>query len=355
MVASGKNEIITIRGLNKTFGSGDTAVTALSGIDLTIYEGEIFGIIGFSGAGKSTLVRCINLLERPTSGSITVNGQKLTWMEKQADGKSCMRTVSPQELRQARKKISMIFQGFNLLMQRTCLKNVCFPMELSGVPKAQAEKKALELLDLVGLKEKASAYPAQLSGGQKQRIAIARALASNPKVLLCDEATSALDPTTTRSILKLIQDINRRMGITAVIITHEMAVVEEICTRVAILDGGEVAEEGRVEDIFAHPATDAARRLVYPGGVSAKQYPAGTRAVRVSFNGGTVYDPLIASLAIDCGVKVTILGADTRTIDGKAFGTMLLLLPDDPNEAAKALSYIRSQPNITAEEVEYHA
>ena len=228
-------------------------------------------------------------------------------------------------------------------------------MELSGVPKAQAEKKALELLDLVGLKEKASAYPAQLSGGQKQRVAIARALATDPKVLLCDEATSALDPTTTNSILALLKELNQKLGVTVVIITHQMSVIEEICTRVAILDGGEVAEEGRVEDIFAHPATDAARRLVYPGGVSAKQYPASTRAVRVSFNGGTVYDPLIASLAIDCGVKVTILGADTRTIDGKAFGTMLLLLPDDSNEAAKALSYIRSQPNITAEEVEYHA
>ena len=346
---------IKLEHISKTFGDTGDGVHAVKDVSLEIGDGEIFGIIGFSGAGKSTLVRCINLLERPTSGSITVNGQKLTWMEKQADGKSCMRTVSPQELRQARKKISMIFQGFNLLMQRTCLKNVCFPMELSGVPKAQAEKKALELLDLVGLKEKASAYPAQLSGGQKQRVAIARALATDPKVLLCDEATSALDPTTTNSILALLKELNQKLGVTVVIITHQMSVIEEICTRVAILDGGEVAEEGRVEDIFAHPATDAARRLVYPGGVSAKQYPAGTRAVRVSFNGGTVYDPLIASLAIDCGVKVTILGADTRTIDGKAFGTMLLLLPDDPNEAAKALSYIRSQPNITAEEVEYHA
>ena len=333
--------MIKLEHISKTFGDTGDGVHAVKDVSLEIGDGEIFGIIGFSGAGKSTLVRCINLLERPTSGSITVNGQKLTWMEKQADGKSCMRTVSPQELRQARKKISMIFQGFN--------------MELSGVPKAQAEKKALELLDLVGLKEKASAYPAQLSGGQKQRVAIARALATDPKVLLCDEATSALDPTTTNSILALLKELNQKLGVTVVIITHQMSVIEEICTRVAILDGGEVAEEGRVEDIFAHPATDAARRLVYPGGVSAKQYPAGTRAVRVSFNGGTVYDPLIASLAIECGVKVNILGADTRNIDGKAFGTMLLLLPDDPNEAAKALSYIRSQPNITAEEVEYHA
>lgn len=334
--------MIKLEHISKTFGDTGDGVHAVKDVSLEIGDGEIFGIIGFSGAGKSTLVRCINLLERPTSGTVTVDGQELT-------------ALSEKELRQARKKISMIFQGFNLLMQRTCLKNVCFPMELSGVPKAQAEKKALELLDLVGLKEKASAYPAQLSGGQKQRVAIARALATDPKVLLCDEATSALDPTTTNSILALLKELNQELGVTVVIITHQMSVIEEICTRVAILDGGEVAEEGRVEDIFAHPATDAARRLVYPGGVSAKQYPAGTRAVRVSFNGGTVYDPLIASLAIDCGVKVTILGADTRTIDGKAFGTMLLLLPDDSNEAAKALSYIRSQPNITAEEVEYHA
>ena len=334
--------MIKLEHISKTFGDTGDGVHAVKDVSLEIGDGEIFGIIGFSGAGKSTLVRCINLLERPTSGTVTVDGQELT-------------ALSEKELRQARKKISMIFQGFNLLMQRTCLKNVCFPMELSGVPKAQAEKKALELLDLVGLKEKASAYPAQLSGGQKQRVASARALATDPKVLLCDEATSALDPTTTNSILALLKELNQKLGVTVVIITHQMSVIEEICTRVAILDGGEVAEEGRVEDIFAHPATDAARRLVYPGGVSAKQYPAGTRAVRVSFNGGTVYDPLIASLAIDCGVKVTILGADTRTIDGKAFGTMLLLLPDDSNEAAKALSYIRSQPNITAEEVEYHA
>ena len=334
--------MIKLEHISKTFGDTGDGVHAVKAVSLEIGDGEIFGIIGFSGAGKSTLVRCINLLERPTSGTVTVDGQELT-------------ALSEKELRQARKKISMIFQGFNLLMQRTCLKNVCFPMELSGVPKAQAEKKALELLDLVGLKEKASAYPAQLSGGQKQRVAIARALATDPKVLLCDEATSALDPTTTNSILALLKELNQKLGVTVVIITHQMSVIEEICTRVAILDGGEVAEEGRVEDIFAHPATDAARRLVYPGGVSAKQYPAGTRAVRVSFNGGTVYDPLIASLAIECGVKVNILGADTRNIDGKAFGTMLLLLPDDPNEAAKALSYIRSQPNITAEEVEYHA
>ena len=334
--------IIQIQHLYKTFGTGESAVHALEDINLDIQEGEIFGIIGLSGAGKSTLVRCMNLLEQPSSGSVIVDGKEMT-------------ALSEKELRLARRKVTMIFQSFNLLMQRTCLKNVCFPMEISGVPAAQAKKRALELLDLVGLAEKANAYPSQLSGGQKQRVAIARALATDPKVLLCDEATSALDPTTTASILDLLKDLNEKLGVTVVVITHQMSVIEEICSRVAILDGGVVAEQGRVEDIFSNPHTDAARRLVYPGGVSLEQYPAGTRAVRVAFNGGTAYQPLIASLAIDLGIKVNILGADTREIDGKAFGTMLLGLPDDPNEAAKALSYIRAQPNVSAEEVAYHA
>ena len=343
--------IIQIQHLTKTFGSGEGAVHALDDINLEIRQGEIFGIIGLSGAGKSTLVRCMNLLERPTSGTVIVDGQSLAWTD-ETDGRQ--RFIGERELRLARRKITMIFQSFNLLMQRTCLKNVCFPMELGGVPAAQAKQRALELLELVGLGDKAGAYPAQLSGGQKQRVAIARALATDPKVLLCDEATSALDPTTTASILDLLKDLNQKLGVTVVVITHQMSVIEEICSQVAILDGGVVAEQGAVEEIFSHPTTDAARRLVYPGGASVEQYPAGTRAVRVAFNGGTAYQPLIASLAIDCGVKVNILGADTRNIDGKAFGTMLLGLPDDPNEAAKALSYIRSQPNVTAEEVEYH-
>ncbi len=347
--------IIQIQHLTKIFGSGETAVHALEDINLDIQQGEIFGIIGLSGAGKSTLVRCINLLEHPTSGSITVDGQPLAWMEKgDHDEEEKLVLISERELRLARRNVTMIFQSFNLLMQRTCLKNVCFPMEISGVPAAQAKKRAVELLELVGLAEKAEAYPAQLSGGQKQRVAIARALATDPKVLLCDEATSALDPTTTASILGLLKDLNQKLGVTVVVITHQMSVIEEICSRVAILDGGVVAEQGKVEDIFSNPSTDAARRLVYPGGVSVTQYPAGTHAVRVAFNGGTAYQPLIASLAIDCGVKVNILGADTRNIDGKAFGTMLLGLPDDPNEAAKALAYIRAQHNVSAEEVEYH-
>ena len=331
--------IIQIRHLSKQFDGG--AVHALEDINLDIKKGEIFGIIGLSGAGKSTLVRCMNLLERPTQGEILINNQDLT-------------KLSECELRVMRRKIAMIFQSFNLLMQRTCLKNICFPMEIAGVPAAQAKKRAAELLELVGLSEKADAYPAQLSGGQKQRVAIARALATDPEVLLCDEATSALDPTTTASILTLLKDLNRKLGVTVIIITHQMSVIEEVCSRVAILDNGVVAEQGEVEAIFSNPSTDAARRLVYPAGVSAHQYPASSRAVRISFNGSAVYQPLIASLAIDCGVKLSILAADTRNIEGKNFGTMVLSLPDNPNDAAKALSYLRAQHNITVEEVDEH-
>ena len=248
----------------------------------------------------------------------------------------------------------MIFQQFNLLMQRSCLKNICFPMELAGVKKEEAEKRAKELLEMVGLPDKANAYPAQLSGGQKQRIAIARALASNPKVLLCDEATSALDPTTTRSILRLIQDINRRMGITAVIITHEMAVVEEICSHVAILERGRMVETGTVEAVFSNPQTEAGRRLVFPEGANIDKFPV-AGVVRVVFNGGSSYEPLIASLAIDCGVKVNILGADTRNVNGKAFGSMLLGLPEDHGEAVRAMNYLKAQKDVTVEEVpDYH-
>jgi D-methionine transport system ATP-binding protein len=345
--------IIQIQHLNKTFGTGETAVHALEDINLDIRQGEIFGIIGLSGAGKSTLVRCMNLLERPTSGSITVNGQRLAWMEGEGAREKLV-TISERELRLARRNVTMIFQSFNLLMQRTCLQNVCFPMELSGMPRQQQKARAMELLELVGLRDKAGAYPAQLSGGQKQRVAIARSLATDPKVLLCDEATSALDPTTTASILALLQDLNQKLGVTVVVITHQMSVIEEICSRVAILDGGVIAEQGRVEDIFSNPKTEIGRQLVYPGGVRIDQLPP-SRVIRIAFNGGSSYEPLIASLAIDCGVKVNILGADTRNIEGKAFGTMLLGLPEDSGEASKALQYIRSQPNITVEEVENHA
>ena len=332
--------MIKLEHITKTF-SGQSEVHAVKDVSLEIAPGEIFGIIGYSGAGKSTLVRCINLLERPTSGTVTVDGVELTALPERA-------------LRDQRKKISMIFQQFNLLMQRTCLDNVCFPLEIAGAKRDEARRRALELLELVELADKANAYPAQLSGGQKQRIAIARALASDPKVLLCDEATSALDPQSTRAILRLIQKINRETGITVVIITHEMSVVEEICNRVAILDSGSMVETGTVEEIFSNPKTDAGRRLVYPDGIVLEQLSA-AHVVRIAFNGGSSYEPLVASLAIDCGVKVNILGADTRNIDGKAFGTMLLGLPQDTAEAARAMTYLKSQPNVTVEEVrDYH-
>ena len=335
--------ILDLQNINKSYGEGKLEVPVLFDIDLQVEAGEYVAIMGPSGSGKSTLMNIIGCLDVPTSGTYILDGENIS-------GKT------DAELSALRNRtIGFVFQNFNLLPRESALDNVALPMLYAGVHRRERMERARKALERVGLGDRIHFKPTQLSGGQKQRVAIARALATDPKVLLCDEATSALDPTTTNSILALLKELNQKLGVTVVIITHQMSVIEEICTRVAILDGGEVAEEGRVEDIFAHPATDAARRLVYPGGVSAKQYPAGTRAVRVSFNGGTVYDPLIASLAIECGVKVNILGADTRNIDGKAFGTMLLLLPDDPNEAAKALSYIRSQPNITAEEVEYHA
>lgn len=337
--------IIRLSGLTKHFGDGEDQVKALNDINIEINRGEIFGVIGLSGAGKSTLVRCINLLERPTAGSVVVDGKEMT-------------ALNPKELRKARKSIGMIFQGFNLLMQRTALDNICFPMELAGKPRKEAVARARELLEIVDLASKEKAYPAQLSGGQKQRIAIARTLAMDPQVLLCDEATSALDPKTTRDILRLIQDINKRLRITVVVITHEMKVIEEICSRVAILDHGNLAETGTVEEVFAHPRSEAGRRLVYPDGVPdevLRQEASTARVIRVAFNGGTSYQPLIASLAIDCGVKANILGADTRNIDGRAFGTMLLGLPDDDIQAGKALAYIRSQKDITVEEVpDYH-
>ena len=333
--------MIELKHISKVFPTGDGDLHALEDVSLTINDGDIFGIVGMSGAGKSTLVRCINLLERPTSGEVLMDGEDLM-------------TLSPAQLRQKRRSISMIFQQFNLLMQRTCLKNICFPMEIAGVPAAEAKKRAMEYLDIVGLPDKANAYPAQLSGGQKQRVAIARALASDPKVLLCDEATSALDPKTTRDILHLIKDINQRLGITVVVITHEMGVVEAICTHVAVLEHGVLQETGTVEEIFSNPRTEAGRRLVYPDGVVIDQLPA-ANVIRIAFNGGSSYEPLIASLAIDCGVKANILGADTRNVNGKAFGTMLLGLPNDRAQIDKAMNYIKSQPNVTVEEVrDYH-
>ena len=334
--------MIELQHVSKTFENAGGRVDALRDVSLTIADGDIYGIIGMSGAGKSTLVRCINMLERPTEGRVIVNGQQLDVM-------------TPAQLRAARREITMIFQRFNLLMQRTCLQNICFPMELAGVGRKEAQAKARQLLELVGLPDKAQAYPAQLSGGQQQRIAIARALATNPKVLLCDEATSALDPKTTRQILELIQDINRKLGITVVVITHQMSVVEEICDRVAILDGGVVVEEGSVQEIFANPKTAAARRLVAPNGGSAARdlstFAPDDHVVRVTFNGSSTAKPLVASLAAEKGILVSVLSADTRDLSGQCYGSMLLKLPADVEQAKQAAAYMRAQPGITVEEV----
>ena len=329
--------IIEIRNLSKTFGSGENAVAALQDVSLAVEPGEIFGIIGLSGAGKSTLVRCINLLERPDEGKILFHGQDLTH-------------VGSRELRMQRRKISMIFQSFNLLDQRTSLDNICFPLELAGVSRKEARKRAMELLEIVGLPDKANAYPVQLSGGQKQRIAIARALASDPEVLLCDEATSALDPQTTDQILKLLQSINRERGITVIIITHQMSVIEQICNRVAILDSGCVAEIGDVESIFSDPQSKAGRRLVSPEVALPLSDWEGSVA-RIAFNGNASADPIIASVAMELGEKVSILGADTRNVSGKAFGTMLISLPQDEARKRKILEYLNAFDGVTAEEV----
>jgi D-methionine transport system ATP-binding protein len=315
-------------------------VEALKDINLTIQDGDIYGIIGMSGAGKSTLVRCINMLERPTSGQVLIDGKD-------------MGSLPPSQLRQARRDITMIFQSFNLLMQRNCLKNVCFPLELSGMKSAEAKKKAMELLELVGLPDKAKNYPAQLSGGQQQRVAIARALATNPKVLLCDEATSALDPNTTHSILRLIRDINQRLGITVIIITHQMSVVEEICNHVAILDGGVVAEEGAVGTVFSSPKSQAARRLVFPNGTDdVVSNPNQEKRIRVIFNGAQAAGtPLIATMASEKHILVNILSASTRSIEDRAYGSMLLGIPGGPEQIQETISYLTSVPNVIVEEV----
>ncbi|MCI7085287.1 ATP-binding cassette domain-containing protein [bacterium] len=332
--------MIEIKNLSKTFAAPDGDFQALKNINITVGDGDIFGIIGMSGAGKSTLVRCINMLERPTEGSVIIDGVDV--------GK-----LNNKELREVRRDVTMIFQGFNLLMQRTCLKNVCFPLELKGVKKKDAKKRALELLEIVGLSEKANAYPAQLSGGQQQRIAIARALTTNPKVLLCDEATSALDPKTTRSILSLLKEINQKLGITVIVITHQMSVIEEICNNVAILDNGQVAEQGKVSDIFSSPKSQTAKHLVFPdGGENIENTLKSERILRVVFNGANATDtPLIAKMAAEKGVFANILSASTKSIGDKAYGNMLLSFPNDENTLESAKEYLNSMDGLIAEEV----
>ena len=320
--------MIELRGLGKTFQTANGDITALRDISLTIEDGEIFGIIGLSGAGKSTLVRCINLLERPTSGQVLIDGQDLM-------------QLSHRELLRVRRSIGMIFQGFNLLEQRNVVDNVAFPLETAGEKKAAARARARELLALVGLTERENAYPAQLSGGQKQRVAIARALATRPKYLLCDEATSALDPNTTRAILALLQRINRELGVTIVIITHEMKVIDQICDRVAVIDHSSIAEEGKVSDVFTNPQSQIARELILPQDISAAQTSGGAQ-LRIIFSGENAKQPVLSQLTLECQVPVNILFADTKEVEGKAYGQMLLELPCDEGQAEKVRSWLRS-------------
>ena len=329
--------MIELKNISKTFDSDEGGVDALKDVSLTIADGDIYGIIGMSGAGKSTLVRCINLLERPSSGDVVVNGQSLCDM-------------TPAQLRLARRKITMIFQHFNLLAQRTCLKNVCFPMELAGVPRAEAEKRAGELLSLVGLPDKANAYPAQLSGGQQQRVAIARALATEPEVLLCDEATSALDPKTTRQILELIRDINAKLGITVVIITHQMSVVKSVCNHVAILDDGEVVEDGLVSTVFSAPKSAAARHLVFPGGADVTvSDPAQERRIRLIFRSAkTTSIPLVARLATEENIAANVISASTQKLSEEIYGSMLLGVP--AAQFDRAWEFLSGIENLQVEE-----
>ncbi len=330
--------MIELKHLSKSFETAGGRVDALKDVSLTIPDGDVYGIIGMSGAGKSTLVRCINMLERPTEGEVIVNGQRLD-------------TMTPAQLRAARHDITMIFQRFNLLMQRNCLANVCFPMELSGLrgEKKWREQRALELLDIVGLKDKAKAYPAQLSGGQQQRVAIARALATNPKVLLCDEATSALDPKTTRQILELIGDINKKLGITVVIITHQMSVVKEVCNHVAILDDGEVVEDGLVSAVFSAPKSAAARHLVFPRGADIDVSDPQQRRIRLIFRSAkTTSIPLVARLATEEGISATVISATTQKLSEEVYGGMLLGVPNAQFE--QAMDFLRSIENLQVEE-----
>lgn len=333
---------IEIRRLTKIFDQRGVRVEALKGIDLEIEAGDIYGIIGMSGAGKSTLVRCLNFLEKPTEGTVIIGGKDLAGL-------------SDRELREERRNISMIFQKFNLLMQKNVLDNVCFPLLISGVKKPEARERARKLLKTVGLEEKEKAYPAQLSGGQQQRVAIARALATNPRILLCDEATSALDPQTTASILSLLREINRSMGITIVIITHQMSVVAEICNKVAIIEHGTLVEHGLVNDIFTHPKSQAARELISRDLQDAKPVEIldGSRKIRIVFSENSAFEPVIANLILQVQAPVNILRANTRDVGGVAKGEMILGLPEDAKLQGRIIDYL-TERGLAVEEVAEH-
>lgn len=334
-----ENPIIRLDGLGKEFKGSQGSVRALEEINLEIMEGEIFGIIGLSGAGKSTLVRCMNFLETPTEGEVYYDGVPLSKM-------------SEKELRKVRQSMGMIFQQFNLLAQRNVLQNICFPLEIAGTPKEEAKSRARELLELVGLKDRENAYPSQLSGGQKQRVAIARALATNPKVILCDEATSALDPNTTKAILQLLKEINKTLGVTVIVITHEMSVIEAICDRVAIIDRSRIAEMGSVTKIFSGPKSKIGRQLIL--GDAAKQVEFGKgRLFRITFDGLSSNEPVVSNVVLACKVPVNIMYAATRDINGTAAGQMIIELPDRDEDVERVLHYLNTA-KVPYEEVGKH-
>lgn len=328
--------IIQLKGLGKEFTGSQGTVRALENIDLEIMSGEIFGIIGLSGAGKSTLVQCMNFLEVPTEGEVLFEDRPLSKM-------------TDRELRETRRSMGMIFQQFNLLAQRNVVDNVCFPLEIGGMSRKEARVRAEELLELVGLKDRAGAYPSQLSGGQKQRVAIARAMATNPKVILCDEATSALDPNTTKSILQLLKDINKSHGITIVMITHEMSVIEAICDRVAIIDQSHIAEIGEVTRVFAEPKSRIGRQLILGDAVPKAEFGTG-RLFRITFDGLASSEPVISNVVLACKVPVNIMYAATRDMKGTAVGQMIIELPDNDQDVEKVVRYLR-RAKVPYEEV----
>ena len=335
------NLMIEIKNVNKVFYQGDKVINALSDINLTIAQGSIFGVIGSSGAGKSTLIRCVNLLERPTSGEVVVDGIDLT-------------QLSEQELTQTRRKIGMIFQHFNLLSSRTVFNNIALPLELAGESKSKIKSKVEGLLALVGLADKRDVYPANLSGGQKQRVAIARALASDPKVLLCDEATSALDPATTIYILQLLRKINKELNLTILLITHEMAVVKGICQEVAIIGDGKLVENGSVGGIFAHPKTDLAREFIrstldlsipgdYKERLQATRIENSFPLIRLEFTGASVDAPVISHVAREFNIDISILSSNMDYVGGVKFGLMLAEFIGSEACADKAIQYLKEQ------------
>ena len=328
--------LIQVQDLKKHF-TGTSAIKALDGVSVDIKKGEVVVVIGPSGSGKSTFLRCLNLLEVPTGGQILFNGVDIT-------DKSC-------NINLHRQKMGMVFQHFNLFPHMTILRNMTLaPVKLLHKSQEEADAQALKLLQRVGLGDRGNAYPAQLSGGQKQRVAIARALATNPRYLLCDEATSALDPNTTRSILELLREINKTLGVTIIVITHEMKVIDQICDRVAVIDKSCIAEEGRVADVFTNPKSDIARELVLPQERPVLDPTTGGRKLRLIFNGEDTQKPVISEMILACRVPVNVLFADTKSVEGAAYGHMILELPNDEHDAEKVVSWLKNSGLMWKEE-----